>query len=341
MIDEIVGDAIDRVVSVEMRFAAGLPRGVIRPLYEAARRHHGRPLCLIAAERLKASISAGDVVLIATGAGTPPWLPKGETDGPLGAAALARAVEIGLGAKPIVLTEERNLKPTLASVEAAGLMCMDEESFRTRGGIAMTLPFPLGHDAGRTYAADLFRRFGPKAVIFVEKTGPNPAGVFHSIMGTGRPDTAVANAHLLIDEAERAKALTIGIGDGGNEVGCGAIIAAVQEIQPFGRTCRCPCGQGIATVAKTDVLVFASISNWGAYGVAAALAGLLARPEVLHDEATELRMLERCIAAGAMDGAYAKLVPFVDGSSGIVQTALITMLHQIVSNGLRSFDRGF
>jgi hypothetical protein len=341
MIDEIVGDAIDRVVSIEMRFASGLPRGVIQPLYEAARRHHGRSLCLLAAERLKASVSAGDVVLIATGAGTPPWLPKGETDGPLGAAALARAVEIGLGAKPIVLTEERNLQPTLASVEAAGLMCMDEESFRMRGGVAMALPFPLGQEAGRTYAAELFRNFDPKAVIFVEKTGPNPAGVFHSIMGTGRPDTAVANAHLLIDEAARTGALTIGIGDGGNEVGCGAIIDAVREIQPFGRKCQCPCGQGIATVATTDVLIAASISNWGAYGIAAALAGLLARPEVLHDEATELRMLDRCVAAGGMDGAYAKLVPFVDGTSATVQTALITMLHQIVSNGLRSFDRGF
>jgi hypothetical protein len=41
-----------------------------------------------------------------------------------------------------------------------------------------------------------------------------------------------------------------------------------------------------------------------------------------------------------MDGANAKLVPFVNGTSAMVQTALDTMVHQIVSNGLRSFDRG-
>jgi hypothetical protein len=36
-IDEIVGDALDRVVSIEMRFASGLPRGVVMPLFDAAR----------------------------------------------------------------------------------------------------------------------------------------------------------------------------------------------------------------------------------------------------------------------------------------------------------------
>ena len=37
-IDEIVGDSIDRAITIEMRFPAGLPRGVTEPLYEAARK---------------------------------------------------------------------------------------------------------------------------------------------------------------------------------------------------------------------------------------------------------------------------------------------------------------
>src|SRR4051812_31225491 len=118
-IDEIVGDSIDRTISIEMRFGAGLPRGVIHPLYDAARRHHGKPLCFLAAERLKERVAKGRNVFVVTGAGTPPWLPKGETDGPVGAAALARAIEIGLGAKPILLGEERNLPSTVAATEAA------------------------------------------------------------------------------------------------------------------------------------------------------------------------------------------------------------------------------
>ncbi|WP_428675350.1 glutamate cyclase domain-containing protein [Reyranella sp.] len=33
---------------------------------------------------------------------------------------------------------------------------------------------------------------------------------------------------------------TIGIGDGGNELGCGHINEAVAAIQPFGKECGCP-----------------------------------------------------------------------------------------------------
>ena len=34
---KIIADSIDQLISIEMRYAAELPRGVIRPLYEAAR----------------------------------------------------------------------------------------------------------------------------------------------------------------------------------------------------------------------------------------------------------------------------------------------------------------
>lgn len=154
------------------------------------------------------------------------------------------------------------------------------------------------------------------------------------------PDV-MANAHLLADMAADRGVLTIGIGDGGNEIGCGAIIEEVQRVQPFGRKCVCPCGAGVATVTRCDHLVFASVSNWGAYAVAAALGGLLDKPTVLHDTETELRMLHASLAGGAMDGAYARLIPFVDGTSADVQAGIINMLHQIVANGLMAYDRGF
>src|SRR5262245_55736026 len=48
-IDPIVADAIDRAITIEMRFAAGLPRGVTEPLYRAARQRHGVPLTWLAA----------------------------------------------------------------------------------------------------------------------------------------------------------------------------------------------------------------------------------------------------------------------------------------------------
>jgi hypothetical protein len=51
--------------------------------------------------------------------------------------------------------------------------------------------------------------------------------------------------------------------------------------------------------------------------------------------------VQASVAGGAMDGAYSRLIPYVDGTSDKMQAALITMLHQIVENGLKEYDRGF
>ena len=138
-IDEIVGDSIDRAINVEMRFRAGLPRGVTYPLYEAARKKQKKPLTWLAAKLLKDSIKPGQNVFVITGAGTPPGLPAGETDGPPGAAAIARAIEFGLGGKPILISEERNMPAVIKSTEAAGLAVYDEALFKQRRSCAMAI----------------------------------------------------------------------------------------------------------------------------------------------------------------------------------------------------------
>jgi hypothetical protein len=63
--------------------------------------------------------------------------------------------------------------------------------------------------------------------------------------------------------------------------------------------------------------------------------------DVLHEPADEFRMIDRCCAAGAMDGALARLVPMVDGTSNPVQGAMVTILREIVGNSLKTFQRGF
>ena len=340
-IDEIVGDSIDRAVNIEMRFRAGLPRGVTYPLYEAARKKQGKPLTWLAAKLLMDKVKKGDHVFVVTGAGTPPGLPAGETDGPPGAAAIARAIEVGLGAKPILISEERNMPAVIKSTEAAGIAVVDEELFKQRRSVALAINYPLGEEAGKKAAAELCKKFKPAAMIFIEKVGPNRKGIFHSIMGTPRTPDKIASAYHLADFAKANGIATIGVGDGGNEIGCGVIKEAVTELQPYGKDCGCPCHGGVGTVTECDVLVFAAVSNWGAYGIAAALAGHLGDREVLHDEATELRIVLGSVAGGAMDGAYSRLIPYVDGTSDKVQASLITILHQIVENGLKEYDRGF
>ncbi len=166
-------------------------------------------------------------------------------------------------------------------------------------------------------------------------------GISRTIVGTAKPDDVMAYAHYFVDEARARGIFTIGIGDGGNEIGFGRIHAAVKEIQPAGYRCLCPCASGIATVVGTDVLICAAISNWGAYGLAAMLALITETPEALQDEATQWRILEANVRAGGMDGAYARQIMGEDGVSAKTSQALITILHQIVYNASRDLVRGF
>ena len=340
---EVVGDSIDRLCAIEIRYAPAenaVPRGVTTPIFEAARGYAGRPMSALAASALLERVQAGDRVLVVCGSGSPPFLPYGETDGPLGGAALARALEYGVGAKPVIVSEAHMMPANRAAAGAAGLAVHDEAIFRVRPHSALAVEFPYGMET-RPAVEALFDAHRPAAVVFVERTGPNAAGVYHSIRGTAkRPDEIMAG-HLFAEVARERGALTVGIGDGGNEIGFGNIVEVIREVQPAGRACLCPCGAGVATVVGTDVLVAAAVSNWGAYGVVAMLAYLLARPDLLQDEEMESRMLQAAVAAGASDGVHAAPLMAVDGTSWRVQQALVTMLREIVTNGLTPLGRGF
>ncbi len=339
---KIIADAIDQLISIEMRYATGLPRGVIRPIYEAAREAQGGgPLVYLAAEKLREVVAHRDFVLIVTGSGQRFGLPKGETDGPLGAASLGRVLDFGLGARTVYICDEPHIDPIVASVEAAGISVIDEERLETRPHTSVIEIHPMGAAAAPDFAEAMLDKYKPKAVVFIEKTGPNAKGVHHSITGTPKPPEDTGHCFHLADRATARGILTLGFGDGGNEVGNGIILDAVRRIQPRGADCGCPCGDGIATVTKTEVFVSASISNWGAYGVAAQLAYELKKPGLFQDEEMEEFMLRQCVGAGGTDGATAAQILAVDGTSARTQIGLVTLLRQIIENGLTEVDRGF
>src|SRR6266508_2091716 len=173
------------------------------------------------------------------------------------------------------------------------------------------------------------------AVVVTEKTSPNRAGVIHSVTGKAwTPAVEFARVEHILREAERRGIPTLGIGDMGNEMGFGAIEDTVRKIVPRADVCQCPCGQGMASAVATDVVIPASVSNWGCYGVEAALAILSQRPELLHDVDTERRMLAACVAAGAVDGLTSRQILAVDGTSAEVQVAIVTLLGELVGKAL-------
>jgi hypothetical protein len=330
-----VANSIDRLITIEIRYGGGnLPRGVKIPLYEAARaKQGGDPLVYLAGRKLLEHVKPKDTVLFVTGAGSRTGLVKGETDGPLGAASLARALDFGLGVRTVFATEPAFYDPVYAAVEAAGLSVLDMERLQKRPHSTVVEKYPGGAEQGRSFAAHLLDTYQPKAVVFVEKVGPSAKGTFHSITGTQKDPAEVAHAFHLVELARERGIFSLGIGDGGNEIGNGVIYDDVVRLQPAGPT--------IATVTATDVLVFASVSNWGAYGVAAYLSYELKNRDAFQTEEMEDFMLRQCVAAGGQDGTHAAQMLGVDGTSLRTQLALVGILREIVDHGLKTFSRPF
>src|SRR6266511_1099244 len=115
LVAKMVGDNIDRVTSVELR-----SYGVVPKVYAAAREQVGFPLSMAAAMLLRERVQPGSNVLVLTGFPITPY-ELVETDGPIGAAAIARSLNVAFSARPILLTEPAFLPPLRATCRAAGL----------------------------------------------------------------------------------------------------------------------------------------------------------------------------------------------------------------------------
>ncbi|GAB7542761.1 glutamate cyclase domain-containing protein [Cupriavidus sp. PET2-C1] len=322
--DEIVGERLDRLMTVEIRpLTGGLPAGYVAPMYAACRRHHGLPLTTLAARKLLAAVKPGDTVLIATGAGVPPKLPLGETDGPPGAAVLARAFALGFGARAVLITEDAHMSPVAAVADVV------RRTLKGKGSVEVQA-FPKGVQMGRMAAELMVRETKPSAVLFVERDGPNVEGYFHGVRGDCREPESVAHVYQLANVARNRHILTVGIGDGGNEVGFGAVRDEITAVHPLGAKCLRGCASGVVTTTATDVVVSASVSNWGAYAVAAALASALEMPDLIHTPELEKELITATVESGARDGATSLAEDAVDGIDWKGHAAFVGILNSIV-----------
>src|SRR5207247_2784688 len=121
-------------------------------------------------------------------------------------------------------------------------------------------------------------------------------------------------AHLLFENPPGVMVggrVTIGIGDGGNEIGMGKLPwTTIRKNIPNGGlvACRVP----------TDHLIVAGVSNWGAYALAAGvrrLRGASSEP-ALYDVACEHELLRLMVDAGPLvDGVTSERTATVDGLS--------------------------
>lgn len=297
---------IDQVIALDLPI-----RRVIRNLYEAATAKVGKPLCLAAAEKIAASSRKGDSVILTTGF---PILPKniGETDGPLGTAVLAETLSLA-GLKPMIVTDD---------------YCA--EIIKAASPRVPVINFPVRDEEASRLAEKTLSAHNPSALIAVERPGWNRKHEYHNMRGLNISSLIGKTDHLF-ESARKRGIATIGVGDGGNELGCGTVIDAVRQHVQYGSMCQCPCKGGIAASTPADVLVVSGISNWGAYGIAACLS-LLKGLKYEHNTEKELNLLNRVVGAGAIDSITLESKPFVDGLPPSLNALVTELIHAIANS---------
>lgn len=334
-----IGETFDHIMTTDVT-----GRGSISLLYNAARRKIDSPLALTAAKGLADRVKRGDFVFFLTGFLVRSQLSPeiAESDGPPGVAALARSIYKILGGIPVVVVEDSIAQKVASIMEAAGFFIVpaDKASEAAKPSprasqAAVIMTFPNDSPDPLSVAIQFLEQFKPSAIVSVERGGANAHGVIHSSQGMD-----VSNYHartdLLVKYAyeESEGPLTIAVGDGGNEVGMGTIAEELAKWLPYGTECQCPCKGGIIPETKTDILVTASVSNWGAYAIAGALALLAQEPEAGPNPDLEERMIRRCATVGFIDGPTGEVGELVDGMPGAVSASVACLINQTVIKGL-------
>lgn len=278
-----------------------------RALFDAC--DTGTPLVESAATRLADSIDGDQHVLLTTGFPITP-LEVPETDGPLGTVVLADALA-ALGATPVFVVEPSVREPMVALADRIGLESFDVE--------------PV--EAASTVDADeLLEEYDPAAVVAVERPGRCADDTCRN-MGAGDITELVANVDPLFERANASGIPTIGVGDGGNEIGMGGVRSAVEEHVPH--------GESICCLTPVDALVVAGVSNWGAYGIVCGLS-VETGEALVHDGDLEVALIETAIDAGCVDGVTKEAEAGVDGIHASVHADVVELMNSLCETALET-----
>lgn len=328
---DIVGETVDQLITLEIK-NRGAAKGILKPLYAAARKVAGdRPISMAIAQALQARLRPGSPIFLMTGAGYIPTMVKGESDGPPGAATLAKILHKGLGAVPVFVCEPNHAEVIVAASHAAGLPVRPFAHARDGGLGAALSTCPPDQDQVTAWTRHILDDMAPAIVLGTERLGPGRDGAVYAAKGVPLSGPNAINEGLIdissvMTEARERGIFTIGVGDHGNEIGFGAIHDTVVAAMPRGEL--------LATPVAADLVLPAMTSNWGCYGIEACLAFLLGRPELMHSREDELRILRRCFDAGVLEATYFSAEFLVDGLDGETSASIVQILGNIVRKNL-------
>lgn len=245
--------------------------------------------------------------------------PPTETDGPLGAVAIARAFLAATAAHPdddeadvpslFVLTDHCNEDVLRAALDGAGIGNDSRLKFQS---------FPP-KSQWTDQESEKLREISVQITtsVAIERAGPGQDGGSYTMGGHDMSDI-LAPLHELMEPQEPINDLpfeSVGIGDGGNEVGMGKVWSEIQES-------TVPFCEKVACVVPADHLIVCGVSNWGGNALAAAMTVLHAEdhhaPAECWDkgmptETDDIAILDAMVGAGARDGCSRLLEATVDG----------------------------
>jgi hypothetical protein len=155
----------------------------------------------------------------------------------------------------------------------------------------------------------------PALIVSIERPGVARDGRYYNMRGQDISD-ALAKFDLFFI---RCACPTIAVGDGGNEIGMGNIYAEVAKLEI------------IPSVTTCDELVIATVSNWGIYGVIAAMSRELRQDLFRFFDAVEI--VRHLVDRGAVDGKTGYAECSEDGFPLAVGLTIIDRLRALVVAG--------
>ena len=191
---------------------------------------------------------------------------KEETDGIPGALCIAQAAT-ALGSQVQIICDDRNLSLMKNSTDHyAQIGAL--QSFQRK---AITL-------SKYCEVKDSFRISNYDCFVAIERSGRAHNGRHYTMNGRDITEHCDPIDDLFKAASESDECTTIGVGDGGNELGLGKVYSQTKQHVRNGAL--------IGAAVAADLVVLTGVSNWGGYGLAAGMFAM-AQPEAVKDTTTQ------------------------------------------------------
>ena len=229
---------------------------------------------------------------------------KHETDGPPGAIAIGNALH-ALG-RQVGYVADLHTAPML------------REWLGDKGRV---IEFPITNVAtSKQLAEEILNQVNPKLVVSIERCSRTSNDTYLNMRSI-----EITQNTARLDYLFETGIPSVGIGDGGNEIGMGNLAAIIPTLDKLPKD---------PAVTKVDQLVIASVSNWGGYGIVAALSCLV-RHNLLPSIEDDQRLIKHMVDNGAVDGTTGESKLYVDNFTLEENAELLGRLNSLVENRIR------